>query len=275
MSFTVKPGKGFPETNYGVLWRNAHESDRRPNAMIIPRRKYTFLAEFTINPDYLSDIGSHVTNISTMTNDHTLIAPLVSIQRPQPKYRTETLNSYNRKYNVVLKEEMVNTTLVFHDDMASVAATILKEHRNFYHNVAGLKKRVSDIESLPTGSFVTDNLSYLQKRYGTTSAQSMGMRLRKSSYISFFDSLTIYDLGGDPDSVNIDTFIYPTITDITRDGASYEDRTGNQGMSMAFNCTEHHSFVGVNTSEVSHIIEKMLMAPPYTKSASGNHGRDR
>jgi len=274
-STSIVPGKGFPQTNYGVLWKNAHEPETRRHAMIIPRMKYTFVAEFQLNPVWMEHPEYHQTNLLEMMrkNKNTLLAPLISITRPSPRYQTTTLNAYNRKYPVVTKEEPVSTSLTFYDDSASIVAALLKEHRAFYtYDEANYTSTSLNLDGAASRVFGSSLLSNVQ-RADQGATPNRGMRLRETGMTTFFEQINIYDLGGDPDSVNVDVLSFPSISSINRDGGVYNDTSNPPNVTLEFTAASYTTLVGKSTAEFADFISSVLGAYPWVKAPSSGHAR--
>lgn len=272
MSSVVKPGLGFPNTNYAVLLRNAHENANRPSAMVIPKTSHTFIVEFVLNPDFLLDTDSWATNLPAFALTGSLLAPLISIDRPNISQRIMSINSYNRKYNVVVKEEKGTSNMVFHDDMASIVAALFLEHRNFYHHSSLIAGATGGQMSQSARNVFSDSLIGDHARGDIQNTPSRGIKLRKTGRRTFFESIRIYDLGGDVDSIDVDVFLYPTFISMNRDSRNYSDTGGVSTVSVTMDYSDYFTLVGKPTSEFSSVIENHLMSPPVAnRTASSGH----
>jgi hypothetical protein len=216
---------GFPVINFAASLRNINASAGTGArvAMAIPRSKYTFLIQMQINSNALTS-NSAQTNVSQYVQNGQIYGQLKSIEYPKPKFEVDTLRSYNRYKKVYKKVSYDAASMVWHDDSTSMVTGLIKEYMNFYHETGnigteGSSGTVFDDSQMSTeagvfsiGSGVRTNMS---------SRPSLGLKLRPESMRHFFDYITIYDLGTEPNSVNTYTFHRPVITSFGHDPLDY------------------------------------------------------
>jgi len=272
---------GFPFVNYASERVNV-----RP--MIIPRVKYTYGVQFNINPDALLD-GIAITNISKfLSGNGYLYQQLKRIDHPKPAFAVETLRSYNKYVKLPTKMEFPPASMTFDDDATSITTALLKEYINFYSysgNVGSQLVQEGNTSSVgPTPppnfnssfadtafSFDQSNVGYNhliansatdQPRQHMNLRPSMGLKLKANHKRHFFDSIIIYDLGIDPNSVNIYYFYKPVITTIDHAGLDTEDRTSKVEITMNFEYENYYFAIGRNRLEVADAIELLTGVRP-------------
>lgn len=253
---------GWPFVNHAMEIRGT-QVDRGPGraTIVYPRRKFTYVVEFVINKTAISmfttDLGIHLQN-------GRLYATLKSIDHPKPRLRSETLRSYNKNVIIPTKMEYDACTMSFHDDNSSVAAALWREYRAFYQYEGGLGSADGDtnVRDFRSGNPLTGS----DVRGSMEVNPSMGMKMRAGGARHFFESIYIYDLGADPDSVNVYLFMYPVINSLEHDGLDYEDRSGQVSMSMSFDYEGYYHLVGMNNGLYRHVLEQYLGFAPASAS---------
>jgi hypothetical protein len=108
---------------------------------------------------------------------------------------------------------------------------------------------------------------------------SMGLRLKANYKRHFFNSIVIYDLGTEPNSVNIYYFYRPVITTIDHAGLDIEDRSSKVEITMNFEYENYYFAVGRNRMEVADAVELLTgIRPPDDITNNffpNNHGAMR
>lgn len=261
-------GRGWPFVNHGMEVRGT-QTPRGPSrqTIVYPRTKFTFVVEMVINPRAL-DPNRMETNLANFLNNGRLYATIRAVDHPKPNMAFEKLRSYNKNVLLPTKMEYPPATITFHDDNSSIAAALWKEYRAFYQYEGRIGKTGSSETNLineyrQSNDMVGDNV---RSKMGVH--PSMGMRLRESDSRHFFDSIIVYDLGADPDSVNVYSYLYPMITGLEHDPLDYEDGSGLVGMSMSFEYEGYYQLVGLNNRPFHEDIERYLGTRPITTSSS-------
>ena len=272
MSVKIGSRNGWPHTNFGMEMRGTQTDDSGIRQSIVyPRRKYTFLVEFFFNTHALLPV-SLSTDLPKHIHNGRLLTTLRSIDHPKATMVTETLNSYNKKVIIPKKMEYSPATMTFHDDNTSVALSLWREYRAFYQYEGRIGKNSVDAgnpNNNPIGEFRNGNaLVGDDVRSSYEALPSMGMTLKPNDGRHFFDAIRIYDLGSDPDSVNVYTFLHPVINSFDHENLDYEDRDGVVGLTMSFDYEGYYHLVGLNNAAFSEIIEEQLGVRP-----NGNSGR--
>ncbi len=268
MAVNDGPFVGWPFVNHAMALRST-QTERGPGrtSIVYPRRKFTYIVELGINPRAL-DPNRMETNLLTFLKNGRLYATLRSIDHPKPRMATEKLRSYNKHVIIPTKFEYEAATMSFHDDNSSMASALWKEYRAFYHYegriganaVRANEPTKSSISEFRAGNdLVGDGVRSDMER-----KPSMGMRLKENDGRHFFDSILIYDLGADPDSINVYVYMYPVIVSQDHDNLDYEDRTSNVGMSFSFDYEGYYHLVGLNNSQFLGTIEQYLGFAPLT-----------
>lgn len=271
-------GIGWPFVNFGMEMRGT-QTERGPSriSMVYPRRKFTFLVEFFINPR-VWDNGRVQTNIQTFIQNGRLLTTLKSIDHPKLSFENEKIRSYNKWVIVPTKVDYPSASMTFHDDNTSISSALIREYRSYYQHAGTM-----GTTAVVNGSLNNTNIE--EFRYSSillgedvrsemNIRPSMGMRLRPNNGRHFFDLIRLYDLGSDPDSVNVYTYLYPVITTVDHDPLDYEDRTGHLGINISFDYEDYYHMVGLNNSEFHDIIEQHLGFRPSSVSPNVNgHAR--
>ena len=208
-----------------------------------------------------------------------LYTHLISIDHPSPTLATEKLRSYNKWINVPVRVDYQPATMTFHDDSTSVVQALWKEHLNFYSHQATIGDTISGIDtnsnlgsSQEVNSFqFTDDLTAtdggeMRSKMGTR--PSLGMRLKPNDGRHFFESIIIYDLGTEPDSVNVYWFHRPIITAWNHDNLDKEDRTGNVRVSASFDYEGYYFTIGQNRGRLGDYIAHILGSIPGNLSSA-------
>ncbi len=284
---TLTGETGWPVVNYAQEERNFQTShNQRSGALSIPRFKFTWLVEFAINPRVWEN---PVTNLREFLCNGKLYTHLLTLDHPSPTIRTEKLRSYNKWINVPVQVEFPSATMTFHDDSTSVVQALWKENLNFYTHLAQVGDSIS-------GEGVNSNLSSTQETnsYGFThiltgeeqrakmeERPSLGMKLKPNDMRHFFEYIAIYDLGTEPDSINVYWYHKPMITGWQHDNLDKEDRTGNVRVSASFDYESYYFTIGQNRGRLADYIQTILGATPDNitsaprKDGIGRDGRQQ
>jgi hypothetical protein len=223
--------------------------------------------EFYINQNVFIS-GRLQTDIQQHTQNGRLLATLRSIDHPKTTFKVEKLRSYNKVVLLHTATEYQSATMNFHDDNTSVATALWRDYRAYYQGEGSIGQT-----AVRTGK--VNNLNWSEFRSGNTlvgdgmrtemsTRPSMGATIKANSGRHFFDAIRVYDLGSDPDSVNIYTYLYPVLTSFDHDNLDYEDRTANMGLSMTFDYEAHYHLVGINNAPFHDVIEQQLGFRPLT-----------
>lgn len=259
---------GWPHVNHAMEIRGTQTPRGSGRSTIVyPRAKFTYVVEFNINPRALT-AGRAETNLETFLKNGRLYATLRSIDHPKVTFATETLRSYNKRVILPTRTDYPSATMSFHDDNSSTAVALWKEIRAFYHYEGRIGKSALAGGS-PTRSLVEEYRIASDLTGGNVRSvgnrPSLGMRLKEDDARHFFDSINIYDLGADPSSVNVYSFIYPFVTNYDHEALDYED-SSPMGLSMTFDYESYYQLVGVNNAQFHQIIEQYLGFRPLATS---------
>lgn len=259
--------QGWPHVNHAMETRGTQTATGSARSTIIyPRRKYTFLVEFQFNYRAVAQ-DRFQTNLLDYIQNGKLYASLRSIDHPRMSFKTEKLNSYNKKVIIPTGTEYAPATVSFHDDNASIIAALWKEYRRFYQ----YEGQIGDENFQATGNTMSlldefragNELIGSEVRNNMNTRPSMGLRMREDDGRHFFDAITIYDLGADPDSVNVYTFMNPMITQMDHEGLDYYDRGGLVGWNMQFDYEGYYQVLGINNSRFTGILQQQLNRSAY------------
>jgi hypothetical protein len=269
---TLTGETGWPIVNYAQEERNFQTSHNgRAGALSIPRFKFTFLVEFQLSPRALDN---PVTNLREFVSDTgKLYTHLVSIDHPSPTIKIEKLRSYNKWITIPTQVEYPQASMTFHDDSTSVVQALWKENLNFYTHQATIGDTVSgiDVQSNLGSSKETNSFQFTEELTATDGGEmrsamgrrpSLGMRLKPNDGRHFFESIVIYDLGTEPDAINVYWYHHPMITGWAHDNLDKEDRTGNVRVQAAFDYEGYYFTVGQNRGRLADYIQHILGAFP-------------
>jgi len=271
-----RSARGFPVVNYATDIRGM-DGIANVTPLSIPRFKFTYLVEFNINPKALQN---SITNFADFMHDGKLYTHLKSIEHPKPVFEIETLRSYNKYIKVPTKVEYEPTSLTFHDDSTSIISSLWLDYINFFQY--GGNVGVQAIKSAPRGADpgsiqyqytneLTSSVAYPEMRSTMDKRPSMGMKIRENDARTFFDSITIYDLGTEPTGVNVYYFHKPFFKSMSYSALDTEDRTGKQEISVAMEYESSYFTTGQNRDQYADIFESHLgySAPQNTTQKAG------
>ncbi len=211
---------GWPVANFASSLRNLR-SPSNPGvrqALAIPRQKFTFLIEMTLNPSGNFSTTA-LTSVFNFVNDGRIYGQLKSIDYPKPRFEVETLRSYNRYRKIYTKLAYEPATIVWTDDSTAMVQSLIKEYINFYHETGniGSTNIASDDQEINTEVGIVGN----NVRTNMGIRPSLGLKLRPQYMRHFFESITIYDLGSEPTSINVHTFNTPLIINFDHDNLDW------------------------------------------------------
>lgn len=276
---------GWPFVNHAMEIRGTRsERGAGRQTIVYPRRKFTYIVEFAINPRVIQ-ANNFQTDLLQFLNNGRIYATMRTIDHPKPSFQTEKLRSYNKDVIIPTKTEYQPAVMSFHDDNSSIAMALWQEIRAFYQYEGRLGRNVVD-QNQPNSDVIRgfrngNALTNARPSFGNSNGQlatfgeprttqetlpSMGMTLKEDAARHFFDSIVIYDLGSDPDSVNIYSFMYPMVNSLDHDNLDYEDRQSNVGVSMTFDYEGYYQLIGINNAQFHQIIENHLGFRPASTS---------
>lgn len=230
----------FPTVNYATRIRGFDSEQKTGGvALAIPRPKYTFLTLF----EYSYDQISYGVRDSYRTGK--FLAATKSISRPQVSFDVSELRSYNAARNVPTKMTYKPITLTLYDDATGYVAGLLKEYRNHYHYSG---------EATKPGDF-GDGIGTDTRPQSTL--PSIGMRVRPTGARNFFRTITIYDLGTEPQSVNVYELVNPVVQDITHSELDYYQGTGMSEVTLQMAYEGYHELVSQDVTNYSHIFAQL------------------
>ena len=265
---TLEGESGWPTVNYAQEDRNFQTTHNgRAGALSIPRFKFTWLVEFNINPRVWEN---PVTNLREFLKNNRLYTHLVSLDHPSPTIDVEKLRSYNKWISVPKTVEFPTASMTFHDDSTSVVQALWKEHLNFYSHLGQVGDSISGegtqsnlSSTLETNSYqFTHILTGEEMRAQMETRPSLGLRLKANDMRHFFETITIYDLGTEPDGINVYWFHRPMITAWQHDNLDKEDRTGNVRVTASFDYESYYFTLGQNRGRLADVIGTYLGTTP-------------
>lgn len=226
--------------DYGRIIRGFGSHD---TAMVVqPRPSYTFFATFHINP--AAPCGNyHTGGVAT----HKIFASLKSIGKPSVEYDIEKMRAYNTPYLLKKKVTYKDVPVTFFDDSTSFVQGLVKSYRAFYSMAGNKTNGNSELDRVPLSAtrraFTTNDTSELQRddanpgeviydggnqtltpagrQYGERVAglDSLGLRTREEK--NFFTKIRIYDLGSEPNSINVYTIFNPVFASVDQSVLDY------------------------------------------------------
>lgn len=232
--------------NYAVKIR-ALDADVR-SALVIPRRPFTFIADFIY--------GDHVNKSLLSGNSRQVTANIKSVEKPGYTFDVEVLNAYNTARPLTKRIQAKDITITFYDDSTSFITGMLRAYRSHY-SYGGLVTSASEVveqasqseqpysrNQLPIRGVKAPPASSPSQLLGaetpeadapaptaSTGMPSFGLRPIE---VPFFDAIKIYDLGSEPTSVNVYTLINPVIKEINMPTLDYSDSAGQQEITVSF-----------------------------------------
>jgi len=269
-------GQGWPFHNHAMAVRGT-QTPRGPSrhTIVYPRNKFTFVVEFFINEMALQSDRMQ-TNLPEFLHNGRIYAALRSIDHPQITFNVEKLRSYNKHVLVPTRTDYASASMNFHDDNSSMSLALWREYRAYYQH-EGTIGATSVANGSPANTSI-DEFRSANPLYGSdvraeqTTRASLGMTLKANNGRHFFDAIRIFDLGADPDSVNIYTYIYPMITSINHEALNYEDREGQMGVTFNFDYEGYYHLTGLNNSSFHDAINVQLGTVSSTTSYNvGGH----
>jgi hypothetical protein len=247
---------GWPTQNFAASLRNIRSAAgiNARTAMALPRLKFTFLIELNINPSFnLATLGQ--TTVSTFINNGMIYGQLKSIDYPKPRFDTETLRSYNRYRKIYKKMEYEPATITWTDDSTSMIQSLIKEYINFYHETGniGSNNIASDDQQINLEQGIVGQ----GVRNGMDIRPSLGLKLRPQYMRHFFQSITIYDLGTEPTSVNVHTFNTPVILNFDHDNLDWYS-TDMVNTRWTFEYENYFFTTGQNVNQFNAVLDQIL-----------------
>ena len=243
-----------PTTDYGSTERNFRSlgGTGERAAIIMPRQKWTWIAEFEINPIVFSN---SLTNLQQYLQNGKLYVNLKSIDIPKITFKQEKLRQYNQDRILLTKAEYPTCAMSMYDDSTSMVAALIKEYVNFYHETGDIGADIVDGSTWAQedekynapeilGQSVYFGTPNVQNRLQDDVRQSLGMRLRGSTNRNFFYNITVYDYGSDPDSINVYYYNRPVFTSIDHDQLDWDDRGGRMAVNFQLEYEGFYSVIG-------------------------------
>ncbi len=274
--------EGWPFVNYAVNMRrwgtgtNGASTSTRV-AINTPRHKFTWFAEFVLGPGVVHT----VTNAASFLEDQSIYSNLKTVDLPKPKFATDNLRGSNRNYKIQKKIEYEPFTMRFYDDSTSMVMALVKDMIAFvnYSGELGGDRRGGNsgtvyMNEFNKFSYNHTGVSALAGNAGDTirsqmdTRPSLGMKLRSCSRM-FFESIIIYDLGTEPDSVNIYTYMNPHLISVEPDNRD-QGESGTVEVGLVFEYESYDVSVGQPKNSIQGVIDQQLQdqqgSPAYTTS---------
>ena len=268
---------GFPLINYGIRDRNlgSHgglsQSDS-PSVLYIPRYKYTYLVEFQVNPIVAQQVEG-LTNVKDFIQQGRLFTHLRNIDHPKIQIQHDTLRSYNKYIKIPTKVEYQPATMTFDDDSASVVLALWKEYLGFYSYLGSVGQDIATgnntnlVSSNEINSFQLRNeLTGEEQRSSMNTRPSLGMKLKPNDTRHFFDSIIIYDLGTEPQGINVYWYHRPVITNWDHSSLDRDDRTGRVDVNITMEYEGYYFALGIKRSQIKEIFQELLDFEPVENS---------
>lgn len=258
MSYINVDGEsGWPVWNYAYGMRNlGTPAGPSRTTMIRPRLRFSFVIEFILSPQALQ--GAH-TNLSQFIQDGRFYASLKSIDLPKQKMRANTLRSYNKFVIVPTAFEFEGASTVFHDDDASMVAALKYEYFRYYRNATTVgNDQRSNANQSGTKYFRTGNDLVGANVRTNGNRQSMGLTVRDGGSRHFFDEIVVYDLGAEPDSINVYHFVRPVVESFQHPGKDYAGDDAVAEVSINFGYEDHWFTPGVPVNSFDAVLQTMI-----------------
>lgn len=251
---------GFPTINFAASLRNVNSAPGTGarTALALPRLKFTFLIQMQVNPLALSMLSAQTT-VSQFIYNGQIYGQLKSIDYPKVKFETDTLRSYNR-YRKIYKKMMLDPcNITWTDDSTSMVSGLVKEYINFYHETGniGTSGGNSGIGFDDTQFNTEQGIVGANVRANMGIRPSLGLKLRPQYQRTFFEYITIYDLGTEPTSIGTHTFHRPVITSFDHDNLDWYS-TEIMNTSWNFEYEGYSSTIGQNVDDFSDVLDLVL-----------------
>lgn len=264
---------GWPFVNHAMELRGTSTPrGTGRNTIVYPRRKYTYLVEFQINP-YALIQDQMQTNLLEHLKSGRLYASLKTIDHPKTNYKVQTFRSYNKYVKVATATEFPPASMSFHDDNSSIVMALWKEYDTFYRYAGDVGRGIlatSNPQANQNNEFRAGNaLTGETMRTSMESRPSVGMTLRPNTKRHFFDNIVIYDLGADGDSINIYSYVHPVITVFDHENLDYFDRAGMVSINITFEYENHYCVLGQNAANLDEVIRSYLGFAPVSPPIPG------
>jgi hypothetical protein len=276
---------GWPFVNYAVnlrRWGSDAGGTSTRISINTPRHKHTWFAEFVMGPG----VVDMLTNVATFLEDGTLYSNLKKTDLPKPKIVTDKLRGYNRTYNIQKKIEYEPLTMRFYDDSTSMVMALVKDMIAFvnYSGELGGDRRQTNPGTVYNTEFSKFSYNHtgvqaLAGNAGDTirsqmdTRPSLGMKLRECSRM-FFESIIIYDLGTEPDSINIYTYYNPSLIAVEPEDRD-QGESGVVEVSLIFEYENYSLSTGQPKNAIQGNIDQQLQtggSPAY--AASSGHAQE-
>lgn len=276
--------------DYGRIIRGFGSHD---NTMVVqPRPSYTFFATFHVNPT--APTGNyHTGGVAT----HKFFSSLKSIGKPSLEYDVEKLRAYNTPYLLKKKATYKDVPVTFFDDSTSFVQGLVKAYRAFYSMAGNKTNGNSDVErvSLRASRIRTsqasdefrvidesnpDEILYegvddiiIEPNRGSygerqSTLQHMGLRTRDEK--NFFEKIRIYDLGSEPNSVNIYTIFNPVFTTVDQSILDYSNAT-LQEVTLNLSYEDFTEEIGVDLNQA--LSTENFLAPALVANIKKNYAQ--
>jgi hypothetical protein len=276
--------------DYGRIIRGFGSHD---NAMVVqPRPSYTFFATFHINPTAPSG-NYHTGGVAT----HKIFASLKSIGKPSLEYEIEKMRAYNTPYLLKKKVTYKDIPVTFFDDSTSFIQGLVKSYRAFYSMAGNKTNGNSELERVPlsatrraTGTRDTtewtpvdgadpdarmydggnQTLTAAGRQYGERIAglNSLGLRAREEK--NFFTKIRIYDLGSEPNSINVYTIFNPVFASVDQTVLDYSTVT-LQEVTLNLSYEDFTEEIGVDLNQA--LSEENFLSPALIGSIKYNYAQ--
>lgn len=268
----------WPNNNFGVQNRMFNSVSRdggnEPVPMAIPRFKFTWFADIVLSG------AAAITNLGELgLKQGHLYTHLKGVDHPKPTFKTETLNSYNRRYKLQTKMEMPAFTMTFHDDTTGFALALQKElinHANWVGGMGGVSGNLTQNVHHGLNQYNMGNSgvsSFIQPdRVEVESRPSLGMKLLSCSR-TWISHIIIYDLGTEPSSINVYVYQNPFLTGVEHSALDTYDRTGFGEMTFSFEYENFFSMVGQSQRNVREFVDGILFTTSEETRDSTIHAK--
>lgn len=225
--------------NYAHRLRGFDGKKRYP---VVPRDSFTFFIEFGFNPE-LDNAKSY----DELYNQSNSIF-VKSFTKPGFSFDVETLRSYNTNYKLKKKKEFNDLTLVVYDDTRSKARQLINNYDRHYHadyNNASRNQHGTNLSHDGNNS----NKSLAERLVTSNNDVTFGLKSRSADKSKFFSYIRLYDLGTNPDAMQIYTIYDPIFKSVDAVTLDYTDGSGMQEVNISIEYTYYDTYENNDSAE--------------------------
>jgi hypothetical protein len=163
--------------------------------------------------------------------------------------------------------------MTFDDDSASIVLALWKEYLGFYSYLGSIGQNIATgnntnlVSTNEINSFqIRNELTGDEQRSSMNTRPSLGLKLKPNDTRHFFDSIVIYDLGTEPQGINVYWYHRPVITNWDHSNLDRDDRTGRVDINITMEYEGYYFALGIKRSQIKEIFQELLDFEPVENS---------